>query len=121
MINANDGGANISFNGGASWSTQQNQPTAQFYRVITDNQFPYNVYGGQQDNSSMGISSRTNGPGIGWQDWFTGPGCESAYIAFDNPKEPKLIYGGCEFVVAQGGFRRSKRNLNVFGHWFVSF
>jgi photosystem II stability/assembly factor-like uncharacterized protein len=95
MINANDGGANISFNGGASWSSQQNQPTAQFYRVITDNQFPYKVYGGQQDNSSLGTVSRTNGPGIDWKDWFTGPGCESAYIAFDNPNDPQVIYGGC--------------------------
>lgn len=95
MINANDGGANISFNGGASWSSQQNQPTAQFYRVITDNRFPYFVYGGQQDNTSLGTVSRTNGAGIGWQDWFTGPGCESAYIAFDNPNEPQAIYGGC--------------------------
>jgi hypothetical protein len=95
MINANDGGANISFNGGKSWSTQQNQPTAQFYRVITDNRFPYYVYGGQQDNSSLATASRTNGPGIGWQDWFTGPGCESAYIAFDNPNDPQVVYGGC--------------------------
>ncbi len=95
MINANDGGANISFNGGASWSSQQNQPTAQFYRVITDNQFPYKVYGGQQDNTSLGVVSRTNSGGIGWQDWATGPGCESAYIAFDNPSDPQVIYGGC--------------------------
>jgi len=109
MINANDGGANVSFNGGASWSTQQNQPTAQFYRVITDNQFPYNVYGGQQDNSSMGISSRTTGQGIGWQDWFTGPGCESAFIAFDNPNEPKLIYGGCY----QGNLEVLDRNTGI--------
>jgi photosystem II stability/assembly factor-like uncharacterized protein len=95
MINANDGGANVSFNGGASWSSQQNQPTAQFYRVITDNKFPYYVYGGQQDNSSLATASRTNGVGIGVQDWFTGPGCESAYIAFDNKNDPQVIYGGC--------------------------
>ena len=95
MINANDGGANISFNGGASWSSQQNQPTAQFYRVITDNKFPYFVYGGQQDNSSMAVASRNTEGGLGWQDWFVGPGCESAYIAFDNPNDPQVIYGGC--------------------------
>ncbi|TDB68863.1 WD40/YVTN/BNR-like repeat-containing protein [Arundinibacter roseus] len=93
MINANDGGANISFNGGASWSTQENQPTAQFYRVIADKQFPYWVYGGQQDNSSVMITSRTTGPGIGWQDFASGPGGESAFIAFD-PENPELIYGG---------------------------
>ena len=59
MINSNDGGANVSNNGGKSWSTQRNQPTSQFYRVITDNQVPYHVYGGQQDNSAIGIASRT--------------------------------------------------------------
>ncbi|MEQ9023096.1 MAG: hypothetical protein RLN82_10120, partial [Pseudomonadales bacterium] len=63
MINSNDGGANVSFNGGNSWSTQENQPTAQFYRVITDDLVPYNVYGGQQDNSAIAIPSRTNGWG----------------------------------------------------------
>jgi len=95
MINANDGGANITFNGGKSWSSQQNQPTAQFYRVIADKKFPYTVYGGQQDNTSLGVVSRSYGPGIGWQDWFVGPGCESAYIAFDNPADPQYLYGGC--------------------------
>ena len=54
MVNANDGGANVSFNGGKTWSTQTNQPTAQFYRVITDNRDPYWVYGGQQDNTLRG-------------------------------------------------------------------
>ena len=70
MINANDGGANISFNGGKSWSTQKNQPTAQFYRVITDNRFPYYVYAGQQDNSSVAVPSATGGRGIDWSDWY---------------------------------------------------
>jgi photosystem II stability/assembly factor-like uncharacterized protein len=63
MINANDGGANVTVNGGKTWSTQRNQPTAQFYRVNTDNRFPYYVYGGQQDNSSVAIASRGDGPG----------------------------------------------------------
>jgi photosystem II stability/assembly factor-like uncharacterized protein len=94
LANSNDGGGNISFNGGASWSTQENQPTAQFYRVITDNLFPYNVYGGQQDNSAIAIASRTNGAGIDWKDWYTVSGCESAYLAFD-PENPEIIYGGC--------------------------
>ena len=94
MINANDGGANISNNKGASWSTQQNQPTAQFYRVITDNLFPYNVYGGQQDNSAIAIRSRTNDNGIDWKDWYSVAGCESAYLAFD-PDNPEVIFGGC--------------------------
>lgn len=94
MINSNDGGSNVSLNGGQSWSTQQNQATAQFYRVITDNQVPYNVYGGQQDNSAIAIASRTNGWGIGWKDWYSVAGCESAYLAFD-PENPDVIYGGC--------------------------
>lgn len=93
MINANDGGANISFNGGASWSTQENQPTVQFYRVITDNRFPYHVYGGQQDNSTVAIASRTNGRGIGWKDWYAVAGGESAFIAFDEDN-PRYVYGG---------------------------
>jgi photosystem II stability/assembly factor-like uncharacterized protein len=94
MINANDGGANVSNNGGKSWSTQENQPTSQFYRVITDNQFPYYVYGGQQDNSAIAIASRTNDGGVDWKDWYSVAGCESAYLAFD-PDNPEVIFGGC--------------------------
>ena len=78
---------------GKSWSTQQNQATSQFYRVITDNQVPYHVYGGQQDNSAIGIASRTNDRGIDWKDWYSVAGGESAFIAFD-PDAPELIYGG---------------------------
>ena len=94
MINSNDGGANVSYNGGKTWSPQNNQPTAQFYRVNTDNRLDYYVYGGQQDNSSMAIASRTRDSGIGREDWFPASGCESAYLAFD-PDNPRLIYGGC--------------------------
>lgn len=93
LINSNDGGANVSFNGGKSWSTQQNQATAQFYRVITDNLVPYNVYGGQQDNSAIAIGSRTNDGGIDWKDWYSVAGGESAFIAFD-PDNPETVYGG---------------------------
>ena len=94
MINSNDGGANVSFDGGKSWSSQQFQPTSQFYRVNTDNLVPYNVYGGQQDNSAIAIASRTNGRGISWKDWYSVAGCESAYAAFD-PDNPIVVYGGC--------------------------
>jgi photosystem II stability/assembly factor-like uncharacterized protein len=95
MLLADDGGGTVTTNGGKTWSTQNNQPTAQFYRVNTDNRFPYWVYGGQQDNNSVAIMSRNpSGPGIGWKDWFDGPGCESAYIAFD-PNNPRYLYGGC--------------------------
>ena len=92
MINSNDGGANISFNAGKSWSTQTNQPTAQFYRVNADNRFPYWLYGGQQDNSTVAIPSRTDGITIGWKDWTGGVGGgEAAHIAF-NPDDPKYVY-----------------------------
>ncbi|MGH1384510.1 VPS10 domain-containing protein [Kordia sp.] len=93
LINSNDGGANISFNDGKSWSTQQNQATSQFYRVITDNLVPYNVYGGQQDNSAIAIANRTNDGGIDWKDWYSVAGGESAFIAFD-PDNPEIVYGG---------------------------
>jgi len=91
---ADDGGAEISFDQTRSWSTIMNQSTAQFYRVNTDNVFPYKVYGGQQDNSSVIIASRNNGGEITERDWSTGAGCESAYLAFD-PNDPTLVYGGC--------------------------
>jgi len=92
---ADDGGGEISFNSGASWSPINNQPTAQFYRVNADNRMPYWVYGGQQDNSSVMIVSRTAGPGISEKDWTNGPGCECAYIAFDNADDPQYFFGGC--------------------------
>ncbi len=94
MINANDGGAHVSFNAGDTWSELNNQPTAQFYRVAVDNRFPYHVYGGQQDNSTVAIASRGSGGGITWKDWYPVGGCESAYTAFD-PDNPRFVYAGC--------------------------
>jgi photosystem II stability/assembly factor-like uncharacterized protein len=91
MINANDGGATITFDGGESWSSIMNQPTAQFYRVNTDNQFPYRIYAGQQDNSTVAILSETYDSGIGVDDYYAVGGGESAHIAFD-PDDPRLIY-----------------------------
>jgi photosystem II stability/assembly factor-like uncharacterized protein len=90
---ANDGGAAITFNGGESWSSQDNQPTAQFYRVIADRQVPYHVYGGQQDNSTVDIVSRTRGGGIDETDWRPTAGGESAFLAFD-PDNPRYVIGG---------------------------
>jgi photosystem II stability/assembly factor-like uncharacterized protein len=92
---ADDGGGEISFNTGRSWSPLNNQATAQFYRVNVDNRFPYWVYGGQQDNSSVAIPSRNGSYGITEKDWFDGPGCESAWVAFNDPNNPELLYGGC--------------------------
>ena len=91
---ADDGGGEITFNDCKSWSSLNNQPTAQFYRVNVDNRFPFWVYGGQQDNTSVMIQSRTNSFGITEKDWIVGPGCESAWIAFD-PNNPTQFYGGC--------------------------
>ncbi len=93
MILADDGGAEITYNGGENWSPQGNQPTAQFYRVITDNRFPYWVYAGQQDNSTVAIPSRTSRSGIDITDWYAVGGGESAFIAFD-PNNPALIFAG---------------------------
>ena len=91
FINGNDGGATVTFDGGTSWSSIMNQPTAQFYRVITDNQTPFRLYAGQQDNSSVSIASRTFDGGIGHENYFAVGGGESAHIAFD-PEDPRLIY-----------------------------
>jgi len=112
MINGNDGGANVSFNGGKTWSTQANQPTAQFYRVIADNRFPYYVYGGQQDNSSVAIPSRTTDGGIDREHWYPVGGCESAYVAF-NPERPDLIYAGCYQGIITEYDAATKKERNV--------
>lgn len=94
MVLADDGGAAITFNRGESWSTQENMPTAQFYRINTDNLFPYNIYGGQQDNTSVKIASMSMGRfGIGEQDWTYAAGGESAWLAFD-PEDPRYVLGG---------------------------
>ncbi len=95
MALADDGGGEVSFNTGRSWSPLNNQGTAQFYRVNVDNQFPYWVYGGQQDNSSVATPSRNGSFGITEKDWFNGPGCESAWVAFNDPNNPEFLYGGC--------------------------
>jgi photosystem II stability/assembly factor-like uncharacterized protein len=97
MIQSNDGGANVSFNGGRSW-TEQDQPTAQFYRVTIDNDFPYNVYGAQQDNSTVRIASRTTESGITTSDWFDVGGGESGWIA-PSPKDSNIVFAG-----SYGGF-----------------
>lgn len=94
VANANDGGATISLDGGKSWSTQDNQPTAQFYHIAVDDVYPYRLYAGQQDNTSVIIKSRTDGMGITANDWAMGPGCESANVGVDR-KNPRYVLGGC--------------------------
>jgi photosystem II stability/assembly factor-like uncharacterized protein len=92
MINSNDGGANVSFNGGRTWS-DQDQATAQFYRVAVDNDFPYHVYGAQQDNSTVKIASRTDDFGITERDWYDVGGGESGWVQ-PSPKDSEIVYAG---------------------------
>jgi photosystem II stability/assembly factor-like uncharacterized protein len=92
MINSNDGGANVSYNGGRSW-TEQDQPTAQFYRVALDNDFPYNIYGAQQDNSTVRIPSRTTDSGIDKTHWYDVGGGESGWVA-PSPKDSNVVFAG---------------------------
>jgi len=94
MIGANDGGAAVTFDGGENWSSQYNQPTAQFYRLNVDNDYFYRLYGAQQDNSTVAIRSFGDDGGIGRDDWMRVAGCESAHLAFDRD-DPRYIYGGC--------------------------
>lgn len=93
LVMADDGGVTISFNGGQTWSSQSNMPTAQMYRINVDNLFPYNIYGGQQDNSSVKIASRSFSGGITAADWSASAGGESAFLAFD-PNNPRYVLGG---------------------------
>ena len=93
LINGNDGGATVSTNGGDSWTSEYNQPTAQFYHVTTDNRFPYYMYGAQQDNSTVAIASASPDGGIDRTDWYDVGGGESGYIAPD-PSDPEIVYAG---------------------------
>ncbi len=93
MILGDDGGAQVSFDGGTDWSSLMNQPTAQFYRVSTDNSFPYRILGAQQDNSTVRIKSRTSTTGITENDWTSTAGFESGYVVAD-PTNPDIVYGG---------------------------
>ncbi|HEY4282435.1 MAG TPA: hypothetical protein VGM62_05160, partial [Chthoniobacterales bacterium] len=95
LANANDGGASVSIDGGKTWSTQNNQPTAQFYHVAVDNAFPYHVYGAQQDNSNVCIASRTDWGAIGPADWFPAGGGECGFVIPD-PRDWHTMYSNNE-------------------------
>ena len=114
MINGNDGGSNVSTNGGLSW-TEQDQPTAQFYRVATDNDFPYNIYGSQQDNSSVRIASRSDGFAITTSDWFAVGGGESGWIA-PHPDNSNIVFAGSYDGLLTRYDRRTgqERNVDVY-------
>ncbi len=106
MIIGDDGGAQVTFDGGRHWSTYHNQPTAQFYRVTTDDHFPYRIYGAQQDNSTIRILHRTEGGSIGEEAWEPTAGGESAHIAVD-PDNNDIVYGG-----SYGGFLMRLNHAN---------
>ena len=93
MVIGDDGGAQVTYDGGETWSTYHNQPTSQFYRVTTDDHFPYRIYVAQQDNSTIRIPHRTNGFQIDEDDWESTAGGESAHIAVD-PEDNDIVYGG---------------------------
>jgi photosystem II stability/assembly factor-like uncharacterized protein len=93
IIQSNDGGANISTDGGRTWSSQMNQPTAEIYGVWVDNQFPYKIYGAQQDNTTLIISSQAEPFAL--SDWRAGPGCETGPI-MPHPLNPDIVYGSCK-------------------------
>ncbi len=114
MIESNDGGANVTNDGGRTW-TEQDQATAQFYRVAVDNDFPYNIYGAQQDNSTVKIPSRTNEGSITERDWYDVGGGESGWIA-PHPENSDIVFAG-----SYGGFltrydhkTKQLRNVNVY-------
>jgi photosystem II stability/assembly factor-like uncharacterized protein len=115
MIEGNDGGACVSFNGGASWSGIYNQPTGEFYHVITDDQVPYRVYGAQQDNSTISLPSRSVLAGITQSDMYEVGGGESGYIAV-RPDNPNIVYAGCfhGYLTRHDHRTRQDRNISVW-------
>jgi photosystem II stability/assembly factor-like uncharacterized protein len=112
LINANDGGATISVDGGKTWSSQMNQPTAQFYHVIADNDYPYRIYGAQQDNSTVGILTRSDRGFIDRPDWDAVGGGESGYIAVD-PRDANIVYAGSYFGHSTRFDRRTGQTQDV--------
>ncbi|MCP9764036.1 VPS10 domain-containing protein [Lacihabitans soyangensis] len=114
FIIADDGGAEVTYNDGVTFS-DVDIPTSQFYHVHLDNDFPYNIYGSQQDNSTVRIASRTNGYSIGVRDWYSVAGGESGYIAID-PKNSKITYGGSYdgYLTKQNAENGQEQNIMVY-------
>jgi photosystem II stability/assembly factor-like uncharacterized protein len=125
MINGDDGGATISIDGGKNWTPQMNQPTAQFYHVVTDNRFPYYLFGAQQDNTALAAASWSDSGLIGMRDWYEVAGQESAFMAAD-PRDGNIVY-----AAGQGVFRFDKHTeqgldispwpVNFAGHGVADF
>ena len=118
LINGNDGGATVSIDGGRTWSTQYNQPTAQFYHVITDNRWPYYIYGAQQDNSTVAIKSYDDDGVIGRQDWYPVGGGESGYIA-PYPPDPNIVFANGEAFTSR--FDRRTEQLVDISVWPIDY
>ena len=112
MILGNDGGATVTFNGGKTWSTVDNQPTAQFYRVATDDRYPYWVYGAQQDNATVAIPSGVTGIGIGQTDWHDVGEGEAGWVAPD-PRNPDVVFAGDYFGLITRYDHRTHQLRNV--------
>ena len=115
MIIGDDGGAQITYDGGETWSTYHNQPTSQFYRVTTDNSFPYRIYAAQQDNSTIRINHRSTGWSISEDDWESTAGGESAHIAVD-PENNDIVYGGSYdgFLTRVNHEKETVRSISVW-------
>jgi len=115
MIMGDDGGAQVTYDGGETWSTYHNQPTAQYYRVTTDDSFPYRIYVAQQDNGTIRIPHRTTGRSITDDDWEGTAGGESAHIAVD-PKDNDIVYGGSYggYLTRYNHKTKSQRAINVW-------
>jgi photosystem II stability/assembly factor-like uncharacterized protein len=115
MIAANDGGATVTLDGGKTWSSVDNQPTAQFYRVALDNDFPYHAYGAQQDNTTVRIATRTATGGISDRDWYDVGGGESGWIAPD-PRDSEIVYAGSygNLITRQDHHTGQTRNINAW-------
>ncbi|MEZ5041264.1 MAG: glycosyl hydrolase [Saprospiraceae bacterium] len=115
MVLADDGGAQISVDAGDNWTTYYNQPTAQFYRVTTDNIFPFRIYGAQQDNSTVRIAHRTTESSITERDWEPSAGGESAHLAPD-PINPEIVYGGTYkgYMMRMDHVTGQERSTNVW-------
>jgi photosystem II stability/assembly factor-like uncharacterized protein len=120
MIEGNDGGANVTFNGGRSWSSIYNQPTAQFYHVTTDNRVPYNIYGSQQDNTALAGPSASARGAITLNEWFQPGGGESGYIAV-KPSDEDIVFGGAIGSGAGNGrllrFNRRTKQSSIHTVW----
>ncbi|MDE2110363.1 MAG: glycosyl hydrolase [Alphaproteobacteria bacterium] len=114
MIDGSDGGASISFDGGKTWTTQDNQPTAQFYHVAVDNRFPYYVYGAQQDNTSIAIASRDDEGAIGPRDWYDVGGGECGFVIPD-PRDPDIVYSDAENMIFR--FNKHTEQTRVISVW----